>query len=647
MSWRAFVIGLLCVGFTAAVTPWNDFAKGNTFLTGSHFPAGVVAILLVLALVVNAGLKLIRRAWAFRQDELMLIWCMMIAACAVPASGLMRFWFPLCAAPAYYAARPDLAWEDNVLKEVPADLVLTKDPRSHAARRFYEGTARGETVRIPWDMWVRPMAAWGVLSLLFYFAIFCMSGILRKQWVESERLLFPLARVPLEFTADAGEPDLLPALLRSKPLLMGVIASAAFTLVRSAPVLTGAEQGWMPNLPIPVILWETPLSHTGIWAANIYPIAVAFAFLVPSDISLSIWFFFLFTRSEMQVSHWLGVPIGWGGPSGNFMAWQEAGSYIAFALMMLWASRRQFRDVFRKAAGLDNNVDDSQEPLSYRLAFWGFTVSFVGMTAWFLYYQMNVFVAVVFVGLSFVLALGVARLVTQGGVFFVLQQWKPVDLIHGVSGGRALGAAAAVMGQMHNNVFFWDVRELLSAHAMNAFRISAAFKKHRRLLLPAMCAALLLAMPVAGWSSLRMYYSMGAYNVGTTWGTRVHPVNTFNKAERMITSPVQSAKPHYGAMGLGAGIMFLFTFARARLYWWPIHSLGFMMGSSYAAHMLWVSAFLGWLTKVVTLKFGGGRSLRIVRSFFIGVILAESFFIAVSTILGLAGMKLGPIFLPN
>lgn len=109
----------------------------------------------------------------------------------------------------------------------------------------------------------------------------------------------------------------------------------------------------------------------------------------------------------------------------------------------------------------------------------------------------------------------------------------------------------------------------------------------------------------------------------------------------------QPAKPHYGAMGLGAGIMFLFTFARARLYWWPIHSLGFMMGSSYAAHMLWVSAFLGWLTKVVTLKFGGGRSLRVARNFFIGVILAESFFIAVSTILGLAGMKLGPIFLPN
>lgn len=648
MTWRAFLIGLVCVAFLAVATPWNDFAKGNTFLTGSHFPAGVVAILLGLTLGANVVLKLIRRAWALHHAELMLIWCMMIAACTVPASGLMRFWFPLCAAPAYYAARPDLAWEDDVLKAAPSDLLLTKDPKSAAARKFFEGTAGGETVRVPWGAWLRPMAAWGAFALLFFVATFCAGGMLRRQWVESERLLFPLARVPLEFTADAGEPNLVPALVRSRPLLVGALASLAFSLLRSAPLLTGAEQGWKPQLPIPTILWETPLAQTGIWAADIYPIAIAFAFLVPSDVSLSIWFFFLFTRSEMQASYWLGAPIGWSGPSGDFMAWQEAGAYTVFVLMMLWTARRQLARVVGKATGLGRGaVNDADEPISHRLAFWGLVGSSLGMVAWLAYYQMNAFVAAAFVALMLVLVLGVARLVAQGGVFLVLQEWKPVDLIHGLSGGRALGASAAVVGQMHNNVFFWDVRELLSAHVMNALRISSVFQERRRLLVPAMFAALLLAMVAAGWSSLRMYYDVGAYNVASTWGTRVHPLNTFNKAEMMITNPVQSAKPHYGALTMGGGIMFLVTLARMRFYWWPVHSLGFMMGSSYAAQMLWVSAFLGWLTKVVTLKFGGGRSLRAARGLFLGVILAESFAIAVSTVLGLAGVRLGPVFLPD
>ncbi len=646
MTWRAFLIGLVCVAFMAAVIPWNDFARGNTFLTGSHFPAGVVAILLVLTLIVNVGLKALRKAWALRQAELMLVWCMLIAACAVPASGFMRFWFPLCAAPAYYAARPDLAWEDDVLKEAPADLILTKDPRSVAAKRFYEGTPRGETLRIPWGMWLRPMAAWGAIALLFYAGTFCVSGMLRRQWVESERLLFPLARVPLEFTADAGEPHFLPALVRSKPLIVGVILSLAFTLIRAAPVIVGKDQGWRPELPIPTILWETPLAQTGIWAAHIYPIAMGFAFLVPSDVSLSIWFFFLFTRFELQFSYWLGRPLT-GGGGGPFMVWQEAGAYVTFVLMMLWAARKQLAAVFRKAAGLDEGVDDSAEPIAYRLAFWGTVASCAGMAAWFVYYGMSVLVAAAFVALMLVMILGLARLVAQGGVFFVLQQWKPVDLLHGLSGGRAFGAGAAVVGQMHNNVFFWDTREILSAHAMNALRISAVFGQRRRLLLPAMFAALVLAMPIAAWSSLHMYYSVGAYNVGTAWGTRVHPINTFNKAERMIVSPVQSAEPQYGAMALGAGIMFATTLARGRFYWWPIHSLGFMMGSSYAAQMLWVSAFLGWLAKALTLKLCGGKVLQAVRSFFLGIILAESLAIAVSTAVGLVGPKLGPVFLPN
>ncbi len=85
---------------------------------------------------------------------------------------------------------------------------------------------------------------------------------------------------------------------------------------------------------------------------------------------------------------------------------------------------------------------------------------------------------------------------------------------------------------------------------------------------------------------------------------------------------------------------------RARFYWWPLHSVGLLMAASYAAHTLWFSFLLGWLTKVVTLKFAGGRALRTLRHFFVGVIVAESVAIASSTILGIFDIKLGFIFLP-
>ena len=646
MTWRAFLIGLVAVALIAAVTPYNDFDKGNTFLTGNHFPAGAVAILLVLTLAVNVGLKLMRRSWAMRQSELMLVWCMMVVSCTVPASGLMRYSFSIPAAPAYYAARADLPYEEHVLKEVPRDLVLTKDPKSVAAKRFFEGTPASEKLGIPWRPWLRPMLAWGVFTLLFYAATFFVGGVLRKQWVDSERLIFPLARVPLEFTEDAGEASLLPAVVRNKGFVVGVIVTLLFALIRSAPVITGADQGWRPDLKIQDVLWGTPLQSLDLWSGFIYPIAIGFAFLVPSDISLSIWFFFIFTRIQLQVAYWIGQPIQ-GSTWGPFMAWQQAGSYIVFVLMMLWAARRRLAAVFRKAVGLDRSIDDSAEPISYRLGFWGFVVSFIAMAVWFAWYGMDFFVALLLLALMFTLVLGLARLISQGGVFFVQQRWQPPDLVHSISGGRAFGAAAAVVAQMQNAIFIFDAREILSGHAMNALRVASVFKKHRRFFLPAMFAALLVSMLVCAWATLDTYYRIGGYNIANPWGTTAHPKETFTKAHRMIAVPGQTADPRYGPMTLGAAIMFFVTFMRGRFYWWPLHSLGFLVAASYAAHTLWFSFLLGWLTKVLTLKFAGGSMLRVLRSFFLGVIIAESFVIAVSTVLGLAGIKLGFIFLPE
>ena len=78
MTWRAFIIGLLGAVGLCVLTPINDFAMGNTYLTGNHFPVGVVFMLLILTLVVNVVIKLVHARWALRQSELMLVWCMML-----------------------------------------------------------------------------------------------------------------------------------------------------------------------------------------------------------------------------------------------------------------------------------------------------------------------------------------------------------------------------------------------------------------------------------------------------------------------------------------------------------------------------------------------------------------------------------------
>ena len=67
MTWRAFIIGLLGVIGLCYLTPINDYAVGNTFLTGNHFPAGVFFVVFVLVFLVNPLVKLLRAAWGDEQ----------------------------------------------------------------------------------------------------------------------------------------------------------------------------------------------------------------------------------------------------------------------------------------------------------------------------------------------------------------------------------------------------------------------------------------------------------------------------------------------------------------------------------------------------------------------------------------------------
>jgi hypothetical protein len=648
MTWRAFIIGLLAVFLIAAITPYNDFDVGNTYITGCHFPPGAFFIVMLLTFGVNILIKLVRRAWAFRQAELMLIFCMMLVASTVPASGLMRFWFSMQVAPAYYRDAGDLPKQKDVLAATPDSLVLTKNPRSVAVLHFFEARPKGEPTRLYLERWIRPMASWMVFLACFYLGTVFLGGLLRKQWVDVERLSFPLARVPLDITEGAGERRLLPEVVRSQAFILGVLAALAFALVRVWPVFMGKEQGWLPTIELGGVLWGTPFGNAEIWWARLFPLAVGVAFLVPTDVTLSVWLFFMFTRLELQASHWMGRPIQ-GGSWGDFMQWQQAGAFVVFTLLMFWAARRHLLEVARRALLFDRSVDDSQEPIGYRLAFWGAALAWTGMFIWLVYYKVHWLTAVGLLGFMLCIMLVHARVVCQGGIFFTQHTVYPPTLINVMSGSRAFPVGTgAVVALLQNAVVLQDAREILSGHAMNALRIASVFRQRRRWFLPAMLVALTLALVVGTVSTLWTYYGVGGLNIPNDYGIVQLPKETFQRAGRIIAKETTTDQSHYVALAMGAGIMFVATVMRARLYWWPLHSVGFLIGSTWPMHNLYFSFFVAWISKVLITKFFGGSVLRGARRFFLGVIIGEAVAIAVCTIVGLVfDVKFGYLFMPE
>ena len=121
---------------------------------------------------------------------------MMIVAAAIPSWGFTLNLIPLLGGFFYYAT-PENEWAQLIQPHIPPWLV--PDGRD-AVWKLFEGGTRSEPVS--WGAWGPPLLIWSLFAVTVYFITFCLLVILRKQWVEREKLLFPMAVLPLEMSTE-------------------------------------------------------------------------------------------------------------------------------------------------------------------------------------------------------------------------------------------------------------------------------------------------------------------------------------------------------------------------------------------------------------------------------------------------------------
>ncbi len=88
--------------------------------------------------------------------------------------------------------------------------------------------------------------------------------------------------------------------------------------------------------------------------------------------------------------------------------------------------------------------------------------------------------------------------------------------------------------------------------------------------------------------------------------------------------------------------------------WWPIHPIGFLVFAAYPTYKIWFSFFLGWLCKVLVMRYGGMQLYKRMKSAAMGLIAAEAviagIFLIVALIAGLCfdyKLPVQPRFLPG
>ena len=195
---RAPLIGLLGVAALCGATVYSDLVLQGSWIAHNALPIGALTLFLMLVTVGNRLARRLRPGWAVSRAEALLVYAMLLVAAGIPSVGLTMMVLTVAVAPFYYK---DTAAE--ALKATTAGWLRVNDP--DAVRQFYLGLDAGAP--LPWRVWMAPLLAWGLFALLVYTAFLCLALLLRRAWVEDERLTFPLVQVPLEIVGRDDAPD--------------------------------------------------------------------------------------------------------------------------------------------------------------------------------------------------------------------------------------------------------------------------------------------------------------------------------------------------------------------------------------------------------------------------------------------------------
>lgn len=125
---------------------------------------------------------------------------MALLAASVASMGLTDFLLPYLSGAQYYASSEN-KWGELFLPYIPNWLAVS-DPE--AIKNLYEGNPQG-VIHIPWAAWLPVLLAWLPFLLALYLVMIALMVVLRRRWVEQERLLYPLMQPSLALIGQERE----------------------------------------------------------------------------------------------------------------------------------------------------------------------------------------------------------------------------------------------------------------------------------------------------------------------------------------------------------------------------------------------------------------------------------------------------------
>ena len=635
---RALIVGVLGALCISLGSTYNDMIiQGAPLARWSVTPAAIF-LFFVLVAILNTVLGFIHRRLALQRGELAVAYVLMVLGNTL-SGGLSGYVLPSISG-AYYYATPANNWSEVVIPYLPGWI----GPRdAEVIRDFYEGNP---TKDVPWEAWLLPLLYWLLFALALFLVMVCMMVILRRQWVEHEKLAYPMAQLPIAMISDDKWAKLVKPLFRNPLMWLGF----AFPFVLGSVDALHNYSATFPRIVLSVGSFQLFFQKAGI-GMHFYPSITGFSYLIHQNVAAGLWFFYLISQLERGVFD----ALGWYEPEntvGNFSLYldpiilhQCMGAMVALVLGFLWVGRQHLKAVMRKAFLGDPAVDDSDEIVSYRVAVGGLVAGLAGMSFWL--WQTGVpspYVPLLLFG-AFVVFLTAAREAAQGGVAAMYAPTVAPDIVTSAVGASVLGphgmAGLALTYPWSTGRATMMILMVVCANGLKV--ISEVNLPDRRRLFGGIVAVIVVSLTATVSLIFYLSYQHGAINLN--WYFEAFAKYPYEFMANNIDNPTGPNLSGWVHKGLGAAIMAGLLVVQHRYPWWPFHPLGFPIGAVFGR--MWFSVFVAWLIKVLILQYGGSRLYAYIRPMFLGLILGElvvgGVWVIIDSITGMRNNYLGGV----
>lgn len=615
---------LLCLFLVPVSVYWQmqmESVRNATHPTALALPFHVVFILLVVAGLNRLFAKQFGERNALAPGELLLTYSVLAISSAVAGIDMLQVLIPVIT----YGFRFSAAngW-GAVTPLLPKHLTIS-DPAIYD--RYYIGSGSVWQPAIL-AAWFPVVCRWTLFVALLLWVMLCLNAILRRAWTENERLTFPVVQLPLQI-AD-------PVTWSAK----GLFGNPLFwvgVLVAGVPDLFNGLNYFFPAIPamgytgngysytdlndMPGLIQyfsRPPWSAMGEVPLSFYPFVIGLGVLMPLDFLFSVPVFYWFWKLQKVGVVALALDMN---PRFPYVEGQAFGAYLSFCALSLYVARHYLRDVWRKACGKEGVLDDSGEPMPYRLAVFGGLAGFVGLTVFTATMGLSPLLGILFFLVYFALALAITRMRAEIGTpVHDLHFTGPEMLMTRIAGTRAFdGQNLVALGMLQ--WFTQAHRSHPMPHQLESYKLcdDAGGAKERRAWTAVLMAGGVFAAFAAFWIYLDLMYHYGATaQVRFTQG-----YGTYARIAGWLQNPVNGNPGELFAVLGGFAIASAMQVARLYFPWFPLHPLAFAVTSSYQMNLVWLPLTMAWVAKATLLRFGGLKTFRRALPFFFGLMIGQ------------------------